>query len=192
MRLMHIATKILLSVVLLLMITTAAGIYSSSYVYKRSMILIDLYKLRSDILQANLALRSAAVLPVGYHQENELEKMRDTRNSANGIYDRLSAATLTHFEKTVVAEMKKERPEYRTAQMEVVVKIRKGESTTDMLEPLLYYQTLMDRYLGRVDTLIEGSFKHLKTATNNTVSAALGLFAIALLITAWILYRCYK
>jgi hypothetical protein len=135
-------------------------VYGFAKINEKESAIIDLYQLKTDILNANIALRNAAIAPNLAFQENELAKMLVTRSSANKIYDRLSATELTHFQDTILSEMKRERPQYREAQLKVVADVRKNNP--EVWENMLYYNTLMDKYLDRCTVFITSIEKNVK------------------------------
>ena len=73
---------------------------ASSYTAKLGMsgirdrheIAANLHQLKSDILNANIALRNAGIAAKDHERSHELGKMLVTRSSANQIYDFLGAA----------------------------------------------------------------------------------------------------
>ncbi len=133
-------------------------------------------KLRTDILQANLALRNAMLVSDGHSRETELGKMLLTRSSANQVYDDLTMSGLGHREAVLLEEMKKERQEYRNAQLKVVALVRDGSQVTDVTQPLLYYQTLVDRYIQRTYSLHELIESRLGDAVKtNKIMLAIGI-----------------
>jgi len=135
-------------------------VYGFAKINEKESAIIDLYQLKTDILNANIALRNAAIAPNLAFQENELAKMLVTRSSANKIYDRLSATELTHFQDTILSEMKRERPQYREAQLKVVADVRKNNP--EVWENMLYYNTLMDKYLDRCTVFITSIEKNVE------------------------------
>lgn len=135
-------------------------VYGFAKINEKESAIIDLYQLKTDILNANIALRNAAIAPNLAFQENELAKMLVTRTSANKIYDRLSATELTHFQDTILSEMKRERPQYREAQLKVVADVRK--KNPEVWENVLYYNTLMDKYIDRCTVFITSIEKNVK------------------------------
>lgn len=135
-------------------------VYGFAKINEKESAIIDLYQLKTDILNANIALRNAAIAPNLAFQENELAKMLVTRTSANKIYDRLSATELTHFQDTILSEMKRERPQYREAQLKVVADVRK--KNPEVWENMLYYNTLMDKYIDRCTVFITSIEKNVK------------------------------
>ena len=154
MKYIHPTSYIGLVMAILLITSTLVALSGYVKIHRSSQVLLDLYQLRTDITGANLALRNAGMARTPAQMEIELSKMLITRASANDIYDRLAAASLEKEDKVIVAEMRRERVEYREAQLKVVSLIRDGKEK-DAWESMMYYQTLMDRYLGRVDKLIK-------------------------------------
>jgi hypothetical protein len=142
-----------LIILILLAISSLTTKIGMSGIKDRQEVRANLYQLKSDILNANIALRNAGIAVTVYDASKEFDKMLVTRSSANKIFDTLSAAKLTHKEKVILAEMKNERPEYREAQLKVVdfIKLQKKQEAWVAMS---YYQTLMDRYVQRVDTLL--------------------------------------
>ena len=177
------ATWTLAIVVTLLVVCAAVSLYGFKLLHDGRSNLVDLYQLKSDILQANIALRNAAIAYNQAQTEAELAKMLVTRSSANDVYDRLTAADLPDIDKVILAEMKKERPEYREAQMKVVNAVRKGKSE-EAWDHMTYYQTLMDRYISRVDKLISHITKMSHSIHIRVQSTILGFLGVSILIAA--------
>ncbi len=171
----HPTSYVGLVMAVLMICSTLLALSGFARINRANNILLDLYQLRTDITSANLALRNAGMSTDHAIREVELSKMLVTRASANDIYDRLAAAPLEHSDKVVVEEMKKERAEYREAQLKVVAHIREGKDI-ETWKSMMYYQTLMDRYLGRVDTLI----KHVSICSSKKYSHANATMLISL------------
>lgn len=171
----HPTSYVGLVMAVLMICSTLLALSGFARINRANNILLDLYQLRTDITSANLALRNAGMSTDHAIREVELSKMLVTRASANDIYDRLAAAPLEHSDKVIVEEMKKERAEYREAQLKVVAHIREGKDI-ETWKSMMYYQTLMDRYLGRVDTLI----KHVSICSSKKYSHANATMLISL------------
>lgn len=160
-RISQTATYIGLIINILIIFTSSVAIWGFSSINDKQDNIVSLCQLRSDILYANLALRNAAISPSEVVMENELDKMLVTRASANKIYDKLSASKLSSYQKTLLNEMKADRPSYRQSQLTVVDSIRKHKSNeicklkaAEIWVKMSYYNTLMDRYVQRVDTMM--------------------------------------
>lgn len=185
------ATWTLMVVVVLLSVSTGAALYGFNEIYKSKMVLVDLHQLKADVLQANIALRNAAIAYNQAQSEAELAKMLVTRSSANDIYDRLTAADLNTLDRVIVDQLKKERPEYREAQLKVVNHVRKG-NREKAWEDMTYYQTLMDRYITRLDKLIVSitSITHdIHTKAKSTLYGIFGLSVALAAIAVWKAFR---
>lgn|GEM_PF-6235064 len=172
-----------LIILMLLAISSLTTKIGMSGIRDRQEIRANLYQLKSDILNANIALRNAGIAVTAYDASKELDKMLVTRSSANQVLDFLTAAKLSHRERTLVNEMKKERPEYREAQLKVVDFIKKQQKP-EAWSALHYYQTLMDRYVQRVDTLLALS-KERETeifADTRQLSILLLVFSFAIVV----------
>jgi len=175
---------------LLLVASTCIAVYGHIKMNKSKIIMIHLYQLKSDILQANLALRNAAVAITDAQMETELAKMLITRSSANEIYDHLTAADLSKIDRVIVKEMKVERAEYREAQLKVVSLIRRHKKE-EAWDALVYYQTLMDRYVSRVDRLIISVVKCNKDLYAKVVSTTLASLVVSILIGTCAIRRLF-
>ena len=176
MKYIHPTSYVGLVMAILLIASTMLSLNGYSMINRSSLVLLDLYQLRTDIASANLALRNAGMAKSQALCEIELSKMLVTRVSADEIYDRLMAANLDDIDKSIVLEMKSERQEYRLAQLKVVSLIRKNNEA-DTWDAMMYYQTLMDRYLNRVDKLI----KHVSVCNSNKYNNARATMLIALI-----------
>ncbi len=176
MKYIHPTSYVGLVMAILLIASTMLSLNGYSMINRSSLVLLDLYQLRTDIASANLALRNAGMAKSQALCEIELSKMSVTRVSADEIYDRLMAANLDDIDKSIVLEMKSERQEYRLAQLKVVSLIRKNNEA-DTWDAMMYYQTLMDRYLNRVDKLI----KHVSVCNSNKYNNARATMLIALI-----------
>lgn len=191
MKRMHPGTYIGLVMVLLLIISNVAAMIGFKSIHDRRIVLVDLHQLRSDIVHANLALRNAAIATNDAQMENELGKMLITRKSANDVYDGLTAADLSKLDKVIVIEMKAERPEYREKQLAVVALVRKGK-TSEAWEAMSYYQTLMDRYLNRVDTLIKSVTKSTHVTYRYVQATMMIVLAVSIMIAATTIWRVFR
>jgi hypothetical protein len=152
--------------------------------------LIDLYQLRSDIMQTDLAICNASIansLPV---RESEIGKMTENRDSANIAYDRLNSSDLSCASADIFKAMKEDRPKYIIAQIKVVDSIRKIK--TPNADDLIYYQALMDRYVHRVDAMIKLETESTYLTHNHVQSAMAAVLAISLIITSWVLWRMFR
>lgn len=178
-------------IVVLLGASTLAAVYGFDRIHSSRASLVDLYQLKSDVLQANIALRNAAIAYNQAQSEAELAKMLITRSSANDIYDRLTAADLNDLDRVIVDQLKKERPEYRASQMKVVNHVRKGERDAAWDE-LTYYQTLMDRYINRVDKLIVSITLESHSIHTRAKSTIIGLFGLSVAIAAIAVWKGFK
>lgn len=185
------ATWTLMVVVILLSISTAAAIYGFNSIHASKSALVDLYQLKSDVLQANIALRNAAIAYNQAQSEAELAKMLITRSSANDIYDRLTAADLNDLDRVIVDQLKKERPEYREAQLKVVNHVRKGNREAAW-EDMTYYQTLMDRYIARLDKLITSITRTTHQIHVHAKSTIVGLFGLSVALAAFAVWRAFR
>lgn len=185
------ATWTLMVVVILLSISTFAAVYGFNRIHASRDVLVDLYQLKSDVLQANIALRNAAVAHNQAQSEAELAKMLVTRSSANDIYDRLTAADLCTLDRVIVDQLKKERPEYRAAQLTVVNHVRKGDKVAAWDE-MTYYQTLMDRYINRLDKLITSVTGQAHDVHIRAKSTVVGLFGLSVALSAMAIWRGFR
>ncbi len=177
-----------LIILLLLAVSSFTSKTGMSSIRDRQEIRANLYQLKSDILNANIALRNAGIAVTGYDASKELDKMLVTRSSANKIYDFLSAAKLTHKESVILTEMKKERPEYREAQLKVVELI-KLQKKTEAWSAMYYYQTLMDRYIQRVDTMLELSREREGEMYADTRQLSILLLVFSVAIVVYMFWR---
>jgi hypothetical protein len=175
---------------LLLIATTCVAIYGHIEMNTNRSVMMRLYQLKSDILLANLALRNAAVTVTDAQMEVELGKMLTTRSSANETYDYLMAADLSKVDRVIVNEMKNERVEYREAQLKVISLIRKHKDE-EAWDALAYYQTLMDRYVSRVDRLITDIVKCSKNTYSKVIATALASLVVSILIGACAIRRLF-
>lgn len=191
MRKLHPATWLGLLMTGLLLFTTAIGMHGLQSIHDGRAVLVDLYQLKADVLQANIALRNAAIATNQAQSEAELAKMLITRSSANGIYDRLAAADLCTLDRVVVNEMKNERPEYREAQLRVVGFVRKGDKDAAW-DHMNYYQTLMDRYIARVDKLIVSITDKTHRVHVSVQATMLAGLAFGLLVIGVLLWRQFR
>jgi hypothetical protein len=91
----------------------------------------------------------------------------------------------------IVDQLKKERPEYRASQMKVVNHVRKGERDAAWDE-LTYYQTLMDRYINRVDKLIASITLESHGIHTRAKSTIIGLFGLSVAIAAMAVWKGFK
>lgn len=182
-------------IISLLILTTSITISSFNDIDSKRIVIQNLYQLKSDILYANIALKNSTISGSKELAELELAKMLVTRGSANLIYDKLTIEDLSKSTRIVFEEMKKERPEYRNAQLKVVANIRNGDSKKILWFNMSYYQTLMDRYTQRVDWLINS----INNETNDLIRVTkmnillLTFFSstIVLIMTRRHLYKIY-
>lgn len=186
----HPTSFIGLVMALLLIASTLIALNGYVKIHRSSQVLLDLYQLRTDITGANLALRNAGMARTPAQMEIELSKMLVTRSSANEIYDRLAAANLEPNDRVIVNEMKKERAEYREAQLKVVALIRENNDK-EAWEAMMYYQTLMDRYLGRVDKLIKNVSFCSEKKYNYALATLLTALVSSLAIGACVIRKLY-
>ena len=94
-----------LIILILLAISSLTTKIGMSGIRDRQEVRANLYQLKSDILNANIALRNAGIAVTVYDASKELDKMLVTRYSANKIYDFLSAAKITNQEKSTGLEI---------------------------------------------------------------------------------------
>lgn len=172
--------NLIFATMMIIIASSTIIVYGFAKINEQESAIIDLYQLKTDILNANIALRNAAIAPNLAFQENELAKMLVTRSSANKIYDRLSATELTHFQQTILAEMKKERPQYRDAQLQVVADVRK--KNPDVWENMLYYNTLMERYLDRCTVFVDSIKRNVQFYYNMVKISMLGSILLVMII----------
>lgn len=182
-------------IISLLILTTSITISSFNDIDSKRIVIQNLYQLKSDILYANIALRNSTISGSKELAELELAKMLVTRGSANLIYDKLTIEDLSKSTRIVFEEMKKERPEYRNAQLKVVANIRNGDSKKILWFNMSYYQTLMDRYTQRVDWLINSINNEtndlIRTTKRNILLLTFFSSTIVLIMTRRHLYKMY-
>lgn len=180
-------------IISLLILTTSITISSFNDIDSKRIVIQNLYQLKSDILYANIALRNSTISGSKELAELELAKMLVTRGSANLIYDKLTIEDLSKSTRIVFEEMKKERPEYRNAQLKVVANIRNGDSKKILWFNMSYYQTLMDRYTQRVDWLINSINNEtndlIRTTKRNILLLTFFSSTIVLIMTRRHLYK---
>lgn len=177
--------------VVILSATTYVSIYGYTEINKRHLVITDLYQLKSDILTANISIRNAAIAINEHDRGKELDKMLLTREDANSIYDRLTAAELPHLERTILEEMKKERKEYRESQIKVVNFIQLNDDMNTW-HSMSYYQTLMNRYLQRVDVMLKFTLERTTNTYEHTKAAILAMLAAGIILTSILFWRIIR
>lgn len=190
MKYIHPTSYIGLIVAALMIASTIISMQGYTRINRSGKVLMNLYQLRTDISSANLALRNAGMARTDAQMEQELAKMLITRASANEIYDALAAAPLEPEDTVLLSEMKKERIEYREAQLKVVALVRK-HNDGGAWDAMMYYQPLMDRYLARVDKLIHNVTACNKKKYNNARTTMLVALIASLAIGACAIRRVY-
>lgn len=145
--------------ILLFVLMTATSIYNFHKIEKYHTTRVELYKLRTAILYANLGIRDAAITPSVEIRENELYKMQGTRKIASAVFTHLSSERLSPESFYLYKQIRNERAVYRKAQNNVVAIIRNQESYKDeynhvIWQAMIPYSTLMFNYINQVDELI--------------------------------------
>lgn len=184
----HYMIRLAYSALILFLLTIAITIYSFSMINNSRIILIDLYQLKSDVLIANIAMRNSAIATNQFEMNKELDKMAITRESANKIYDRLSSYNLNKQDSVIISEMKRERTDYRKAQLEVIENIKKKNDNF----PWSMYNVLMEKYLQRIDVLVQSQIVIVKdtfTTTKNIIIVIFSNLILLLLICGFSFFK---
>lgn len=173
--------KLIYFTISLFILTIGVSFYSFTAINTSKNIVIELYQLKSDVLVANIAIRNSAIATVDFDMNRELDKMLVTRSDANKIYDKLSSHDMSHEDSIILSEMKVERKEYRESQL-AIIKYIKLKEDDHVWAYMIYYNTFMDRYIQRVDTLLQSQLTYINMVYDNTKTFLFIVFTMIVIV----------